>query len=62
MSTLKIDIVVIVKLFDLDSSCTNNHKHRVEIDKIPSNVNPTTWWAHNFRIWTLIQDLSSKNI
>jgi hypothetical protein len=46
MNTLKIDIVVIAKLFDLDNSCTNNHKHRVEIDKIPSNVNPTTLWAH----------------
>lgn len=48
MNTLKIDIVVIAKLFDLDNSCTNNHKHKVEIDKIPSNVNPTTLWAHIF--------------
>lgn len=62
MNTIKINIVVIGKLFDLDSSCTNNHKHRVDIDKIPSNVNPTNLWAHNFHIWTLIQDLSSKNI
>jgi hypothetical protein len=46
MSTFNIDIIVIATLFDLDSSYTNNHKHRVEIDKIPSNVNPTTLWAH----------------
>ncbi len=35
---IPIVLVVVVKLIDLNTSCTNNYKHKVEMDKISSNV------------------------